>query len=94
MFIPRAVLTRALPRLAAAGRPGAALIMAVAAPGGDGVPGRVADLENLLTGGGTLGLDEAAGMLTGAGFRAARPVELPNRAVELPHPAVLIARVP
>ncbi len=58
-FIPREVLVEALPRVLRAMKGGGTLVMAL---------GRAGELENLMFGGGTLGDEEAVGLLEGNGF--------------------------
>ena len=58
-FIPRAVLVEALPRLYRATRPDGCLVMALAAE---------QDLPNLMSGGGTLPVEDALKLLEHAGF--------------------------
>lgn len=64
-FIPADVLEEALPRLLRAARPGAALVM-VLSPDPQGQP--AVELQNLMSGGGTLHQDTATALLEKAGF--------------------------
>ncbi|MET7808855.1 class I SAM-dependent methyltransferase [Micromonospora chersina] len=73
-FLPPAVLAAALPRLHRSARPGAILVMGLAAAPGDAVPGAAADVEYLLLGGGGMAPADATDLLTGAGFVDVRAV--------------------
>ena len=76
-FIAPDVLSTALPRLFAAARPGAALVMVVAANRHSGLVGAATELRNLMTGGATMQLDTAAELVARCGFERVRPISGP-----------------
>jgi hypothetical protein len=80
-FIPLDTLTQALPRLRAAARPNAVLIMPLATHDETGLVGLANDLRNLMAGGGTLRPTPAADLLRTAGFTDVTPVEVPSGSI-------------
>jgi hypothetical protein len=81
LFIPKPVLVAALPRLRAAARPGAMLVLGFAENADDGVLGKAVDIINLMAGGGTLAEGDATALLYDANFADVRRLALPGVSV-------------